>query len=585
MTKDVISITIIKNSLDSIAREMFWATVNSSKSPLINDTYDFATGLTDGKGNLISMGQGTPVFLGMMSIIATAVMEDIKKYDLGLNPGDIFVINDPYRISTHLNDVALAMPIFYQDKIIAISTVRGHTQDIGGMNPGGVGPNTTSIYQEGLIVPTCHFYKDGKLNKEVVNMMMSNSRVPDLLYGDLESFSSSLRFAYARVNELCDKYGANSVCEAMDDKINKGRISAKNALKKLKKGEFFAEERIKKFPGMKEDIKIKTKVKITDDKFIVDFTGNPPQMNVPINTTFAGIYTSAVIIFSAIVDPHESINQGHLESIDVICPEGNVFNALFPAPTSCYWETLFYAADLIWKALVLDFPDRLTAGHFLSVVTETISGIDPRDGKYKILNEPNPGGWGAGIDKDGESCLVSIADGEMLNHPVEVLEINYPIRVECMRLNLEGGIGHGTFRGGFGMIKDYRIFADGAILMCSINKTKYPPWGVNGGGDGSINHIVIIRDDKAIWDGGRLSNFMLKKDDIVRIISGGGAGWGDPLERDPYLVLEDYKNGLISLNTAKENYGVIIPNKDSVDMESTKILRERMRKKGKECVI
>ena len=127
MTKDVISITIIKNSLDSIAKEMFWATVNSSKSPLINDTYDFATGLTDGKGNLISMGQGTPVFLGMMSIIATAVMEDIKKYDLGLNPGDIFVINDPYKISTHLNDVALAMPIFYQDKIIAISAVRQET--------------------------------------------------------------------------------------------------------------------------------------------------------------------------------------------------------------------------------------------------------------------------------------------------------------------------------------------------------------------------------------------------------------------------------------------------------------------------
>ncbi len=587
MTRDAISIRIIKNSLDNIAKEMFWATVKTAKSSIINDTYDFGTALTNGKGDLISMGQGTPVFLGVMSIVAKAVTEDIEKHDLGLSPGDIFIINDPYRISTHLNDLALAMPIFYQDEIIAIGTVRGHTLDVGGMNPGSVGPNTTEIFQEGLIIPTSHFYKDGKLNKEVVRMIMHNSRVPDLLFGDLEAFASALRYAYGRVNELCDKYGTDSVREAMEDKINDGRITAKNRLKELKKGEFFAEEWIKKYEGMNEDIRITAKVKITDDKFIVDFTDNPPQMKAPINTTFAGIYTSVVTAFTAITDPHAALNQGYLEAIDIICPEGNLFNALFPAPTSCYWETLFFAVDLIWKALVLHFPDRLTAGHFLSVVSETISMIDPRDRKYKILCEPNPGGWGAGIDKDGESCLVAVGDGETCCHPVEVIEMDYPIRVECMRFNSEDGIGHGNFRGGFGMRKDYRILTDEANLMSSINRIKYPPWGVNGGEDGSCNHIVVIRDGKDIWDGGRVSNFILKKGDIVSIRSGGGAGWGDSLERYPYLVFEDYKNGLVSLDTAKESYGVIIiPEKDSVDMESTKILREEMRKeKGKKCII
>jgi N-methylhydantoinase B len=451
------------------------------------------------------------------------------------------------------------------------------------MNPGSWGPNATEIYQEGLIIPTSHFYKQGKLNKEVVRMILHNSRIPDFIYGDLEALASALRYAYGRINDLCDKYGVELVRKAMEDRINDGRIMAKNRLKELIKGEFFAEGRIEKYEGMKEDLRITAKVKITDDKFIVDFTDNPPQVKAPINTTFAGIYTAVATAFTAVTDPHVPVNQGYLESIEVICPEGTIFNALPPAPVSCYWETMFYAVDLIWKALVPHIPEKLTAGHFLSVVSETLSMIDPRDRKYKILCEPNPGGWGAGIDKDGESCLVAAADGETYCNPVEVLERDYPIRVECMKFNLEDGVGHGTYRGGFGMRKDYRILADEANLVCSINRIKYPPWGVDGGDSGSCNHIVVIRDGKDIWDGGRVSNFILKKNDIVSIRSGGGGGWGDPLERDPQLVLEDYKDGLIRLETANKSYGIIINlEKLIVDLEVTKKLREEMRRKRSE---
>lgn len=557
MTKDVVSIRIIKNALDNIAKEMFWATVKTAKSSIIYETYDFAPALTNDKGDLISIGTGVPNFLGIMPLIAKSVMEDIKKYDLGLSPGDIFIINDPYRISTHLNDIALAMPTFYKDKLITIGTIRGHINDVGGMNPGSWGPNATEIYQEGLIIPTSHFYKEGKLNEEVIRIILHNTRIPDFVYGDLEALAAALRYAYRRVNELCDKYGVELVREAMEDRINDGRIMAKNRLKELPKGEFFAEGRIKKYEGMEEDLRITVKVKITNDKFIADFTDNPPQVKAPINTTFPGLYSSAAIAFTAVTDPHTPLNQGYIEPVEAICPEGTLFNALSPAPVSCYWETMFYAVDLIWKALAPHLPERLTAGHFLSVVSETLSMVDPRDRKYKILCEPNPGGWGAGIDKDGESCLVSAADGETYCHPVEVLEREYPIRVECMRFNLEDGVGHGKFRGGFGMRKDYRILADEANLVCSVNRIKYPPWGVDGGEYGSCNHIVVIRDGKKIWDGGRAFNFLVRKGDIVSIRSGGGAGWGNPLDRNPQLVLEDYKNGLISLETARETYGVV----------------------------
>ncbi|MGI6485867.1 MAG: hydantoinase B/oxoprolinase family protein [Tepidanaerobacteraceae bacterium] len=163
MIKDVVSIRIIKNSLDNIAKEMFWTAIRTAKSSIIYETYDFAPAITNSKGDLVSIGTGIPVFLGVMPIIAKAVMEDIEEHDLGLDPGDIFIINDPYRISTHLNDVALAMPIFYKDELIAIGTIRAHVNDVGGMNPGSWGPNATEIYQEGLIIPTSHFYERPKI--------------------------------------------------------------------------------------------------------------------------------------------------------------------------------------------------------------------------------------------------------------------------------------------------------------------------------------------------------------------------------------------------------------------------------------
>ncbi|MCR4428523.1 MAG: hydantoinase B/oxoprolinase family protein [Caldiserica bacterium] len=583
MVKDVVTLRIIKNALDNIAKEMFWTTIRTAKSSIIYETYDFAPALNNKKGDLISIGTGIPVFLGIMPLIAKSVLEDIEKHDLGLSPGDIFVLNDPYRISTHLNDVALAMPIFFQDQIVAIGTIRGHVNDVGGMNPGSWGPNATEIFQEGLIIPTSHFYKDGKLNKEVVRLILHNTRIPDFVYGDLEALAAALRYAYKRINDLCLKYGVEMVLAAMDERIADGKILARNRLKELIKGEFFAEEWIEKYEGMDEDLRISAKVKIDDEKFRVDFTDNPPQVKAPINTTFAGLYTAVATVFAAITDPHVPLNQGYLDPVEVICPEGKLFNAQPPAPVSCYWETMFYAVDLVWKAMAPHLPERLSAGHFLSVVSETLSMIDPRDNAYKILVEPNPGGWGGGVDKDGESCLVAAADGETYCHPAEVIEKIYPIRVECMKLNLDDGVGSGKYRGGFGMRKDYRLLVKDANLVCSINRIKYPPWGIDGGKEGSPNHIVILRDEKPIWDGGRASNFLLKEFDIVSIRSGGGGGWGFSFERPPELVLEDWKNGLISVETARIEYGVIIDEKGlKVDYEGTKKIREAINKDKKE---
>jgi len=578
LSVDPVSMRIVKNSLDYISEEMFWTAIRTAKSSILYETFDFAPALTDEKGDLISIGLGVPAFLGTMPYVAKNMMKDIEEFGLDLAPRDIFVSNDPYKVGTHMNDIALSMPIFYEDEIISIATIKAHVNDVGGMNPGSWGPNAEEIYQEGIRIPTSHFYRQGELNKEVVNIIKNNSRVPDYVYGDLEALSAALRYAYNRINDLCDKYGVETVVEAMEDRKEDGKVIAKENLKKLPKGEFQSEQKILKYEGMDEDITLKAKVNITDDKFKVDLTDNPDQVNAPINTAYSGTFASVATIFTACTDPHVNLNQGYLEPIEIDVPEGSILNATPPAPVSCYWETMIYVFDLIWKSLASELPDKLTAGHFVSVVAENIGMVDPRDNKYKILVEPNPGGWGAGIDKDGESCLVSAGDGETYIHPVEVLEREYPIRVECMKLNQEDGVGHGRYRGGFGMRKDYRILAEKGSFTTSINRIKYPPWGIEGGEYGSCNHMTLIRDGEEIWDGGRKLNFPLQKGDIVSIRSGGGGGWGDPLERDPELVLKDYKNGLVDVKTAREKYGVILDeDKLQIDIGSTEQLRKEMK--------
>jgi len=212
----------------------------------------------------------------------------------------------------------------------------------------------------------------------------------------------------------------------------------------------------------------------------------------------------------------------------------------------------------LWKALAPHIPDKLSAGHFLSVCAEIIAGIDPRTNEYFVLVEPNPGGWGGATDKDGESSLVSFADGETFANPVEVLEIRYPVVVERCRLNVEDGTGHGKFRGGFGIVKDYRILSEEASFTTAINRANVPPWGVVGGKDGTVNYIVIIRDGKELMRLSRITNFQLKKGDIVSIRSGGGGGWGDPSERDRELVKKDVLNRYITVEDAKKIYGLTL---------------------------
>jgi len=575
MSVDPFTLEIIKNGLVVANEEMFWAFARTAKSPVIYEVYDFAVGMTDAEGNLVAQAPGVPAFSGVLDFAAREVLE---KWGDEIYPGDVFVSNVPYNSGTHLNDVTLIMPMFYKNELIGLVLNKGHWSEVGGMAFGSWNPNATEIYQEGLQLPCVKLYEEGKPNKSVVDIILENSRLPDYTYGDMEAQAASMRVAAKRVKNLIEKYGLENVKLAMKKILEDGEKYARFRLKELPKGEFEAEDYIDAaIAGTDEPLYVRAKITITDEKFIVDFTGSAEQVMSPINSPFPATVSGVREVYMAIMDPHAYPTGGFFKPLEIIAPEGTVFHPIKPAPTSTDWEGIAFATDLVWRALAPHVPDKLTAGHFLSIIATIVGGINDKTGEPFAIVEPQPGGWGAGYDMDGTSCLVACGDGETYIASTEVYERNFPILVERYMVNTEDGIGHGKFRGGFGVIRDYRILNSQALVTIQVGRHDFPPWSVDGGLLGPGNKVIIYKDGNA-QEVRRISAEVFKRGDLVSIRTSGGGGWGDPLERDPKLVLEDYRDELITLDVAEKIYGVVIdPEKMEINWEATEELRKNLR--------
>lgn len=570
---DKFTLENIADGLVAAAEEMFLSWGRTSQSTIIYEVLDYAAGLTDARGNLIGQANGVTAFLGTITYSVKSVIDKFG-YD-GLKPGDIVLTNDPYNGSgTHLCDVSAVMPIFYKDEIIAFAANKGHWNEIGGKSLGSWSTNATEIYQEGLQFPIIKVYEQGRLNEAVRDMIKANVRTPEMTLGDLYAQTASLRVAEKRILELVERYGKDSVLESIQMMMVNGEKLAKLELGRLPHGVFEAEDFIDTESNGIEDVYVRVKVTIDDENFIIDLTGSGPQVAAPINCSIYGAYSAARVIYRAIVCPHAEANEGFYKPLKLIVPEGTIFSAVRPAPVSCNWEATARITDLVAKALAPHIPDRMTAGHFLSIIGTIVGGIDDRTKEPFVLCEPQAGGWGAGRDKDGESGLVAIGDGETYIMPVEVAETRYPIIVEQYSLNLASG--DGKFRGGFGLIRDYRILNSSAELTTIASRYRYCPWGINGGTDGSCNKVQVFSDGK-MAEKATFSNYIMKRNDLVRFISGGGGGYGDPYERDAQRVLEDVLNEYITLEKARDVYGVVIEDRDgelAINIDETNKLRQ-----------
>jgi N-methylhydantoinase B len=546
---DPITTEIIQSSLQAAADEMFAAMRRTAMSAIIYEVLDMGTAICTKDGELASSGAGIPAFVGMLDKAVKRIIE--KNREPGsIEPGDIFSTNDPFNGGvTHLNDVVVLMPIFADQEIVAWSANIAHWNDIGGMIPGSMSTDATEIFQEGLQLPGIKLFSRGKPIEPVFEILKANSRMPDFLIGDLWAGIASIRAGEKRVLEMVRKYGKEAFLHALDEYMDYGERVTLAALKKLPHGVFsLAEEQ-------DNGETYKATIEIRDDKFIVDLRENPDQEKGPFNISRDGALVSAQLMLKSITSSDSVCNGGTFRPLQVLTRPGSVFDPVRPAAMGIYYENDVRLYDLIWRALAQAMPDRLPAGNFASICGTLFGGVHPDTGRQYSIIEPELGGWGGSSTEDGNPAVFSGFHGETYNCPAEINEARNGLIVERMSFHNEDG-GEGKHRGGKGVCIEYRIRSDDAWFTAAYTRSKFPPWPLKGGRPGSPNYVEILRKDGSRERYSVAPGLTLQAGEVIRIMTGTGAGWGDPMERDPELVRDDLKNGYITEEQANKYYGL-----------------------------
>jgi N-methylhydantoinase B len=456
--------------------------------------------------------------------------------------------------------VALIRPVFWQGQLIAFAAAKGHWTEVGGKDPGSWTADSADIYAEGLQLPFVHAYREGVPLADLRAILAANSRLPDMTLGDLSAQAACLEVAERRLHELCARYGAPTVTRAMAAVLDRSEALARRSLAQIPHGVFTASDFTDSDGLGNGPFPVQVRVEISAGGVVCDFTGSSPQVPGPINCTWSGLVSGVRTVFKAITDPAEPATDGWFRPLTIVCPPGSVFNATRPAPVAAYFEATEMASDLVWHAVAAAFPERLTAGSFVSVCATSLALTHPDTGEPALLVEPQPGGWGASAVTDGEHALVSVGDGETYVIPVEVAEQRYGITVERFGLDIVEGAGAGRRRGGRGLVREYRVRSDEALLTVAWGRHQFPPWGAAGGRAGSPNYVEVVRAGSQHAEPfGKISRMPLRRGDLVRLVTGTGGGYGDPREREPARVIEDLRDEIITPGEAQGYYGVTPP--------------------------
>ncbi len=546
---DQITLEIIQSSLQAAADEMFAALRHTAMSAIIYEVLDMGTGITDKNGELAGSGAGIPAFVGVLDKTVHKVLQKFDKPG-DIEAGDIFMTNDPYQGGvTHLNDVILVMPVFAGEEIVAWTANIAHWNDVGGMVPGSMSTDAKEIFQEGMILAGIKLFSRGQPIRSVIDILTSNCRMPDFLTGDLWAGVASVRVGERRVLEIVNKYGKEVFLHAVEAYLDYGERVSLSAIKALPKGRYTLKE--EQDTGAPWNVI----VDICENEFIVDLRDNPDQDKGPFNMSRDEAIVSCQIAFKGVTSAERVANGGTFRPLKVLTRKGSIFDPAFPAAMGIYYEMTIRLEDLITRCLAQQMPERLPAGGFASVCGTLFGGIHADTGRTYAVIEPELGGWGGSSIADGNPGQFSALHGETYNCPAEVAEARYGVTVDYLSFHDEEG-GAGLHRGGKGVRIDYRMRSDNAWLTVAYTRSRVLPWPLEGGREGSPNHVVIVRKDGSTEDYSVVSGLTVNRDETIRIITGTGAGWGDPLQRDLKLVRDDLKNEYISLEQANRDYGL-----------------------------
>jgi N-methylhydantoinase B len=556
---DPATFEIVKNSLYKIAEEMRVVLAKTAFSPLLKSAGDYSCGVFDAQGEMVAQGPDLPIHLGSMPDAVRAV---VAAFSADVHDGDVFIHNDPYFGGSHLPDVNVVRPAFYQGQLIGYTCLRAHWPDIGSATPGSYGA-VTDIFGEGLRLPPLRLISRGTLNIDLENLILANVRTPDERRGDLGAQLAATLRATERLQALARRYGAKELIATMAAVMDYSEQLMCATLLDLPDGEgsfedFCDGDGIADDPsGGDAPFWIRMSVKKRGDRLIVDFAGTDPQvkgpMNAPLSVTASGVYCG----LKTAIDPNNLIppNSGCWRAITITAPKGSVVNAGFPAPVVyANHEMSHRLADMVMGALVHFMPGQVMACSQGTSAILTLGGIDPRTGASYVSYETVKGGFGARPNKDGINVIASGISNTM-NTPVEILEMAFPVRVERYEVNPDSG-GAGRYRGGCGARRVWRLLAGEATGALCMERMTSPPFGLLGGKPGAAAVVTLTTSDGATRHLPSKGAFSWAAGAVVDMVTPGAGGFGPPSGRDPVQIGRDLLDGYVSPAAALRDYGI-----------------------------
>lgn len=578
---DPITMQVISGALDTIAEEMGHVLYRMSFSSIIRESQDLGAGLFDKNYQTICESESTPMHIGSIPAYLRGVEETLQ--DGEWYEGDVVVHNHPYHGSSHTPDLAIIIPIFYKGRLVGFSANTAHHIDIGAATPGLI-IDVGDVYAEGMLFAGLKLYEKGVKNKGLEKMITANSRASVQLMRDIEAQVASAQLGVKRFQQLLEKYGEKLTFSAINHLMDYSERMLRNKIAEIPDGEYRAEGFLDD-DGRNRDVQLPVvvTVKVKGDSVTVDLTGSadqtPTAYNVPFEgsckvAAFAG-FRKLLLDASELEIPIPS-NEGSFRPINVVAPEGTIFNPIFPAAAEARFTQCNMMIDLIIKALAPVLPDRTIAGSSAAISFASYAGVKD-DGDYWVFLEVNEGAYGGRPNSDGPDSIDNLM-ANTRNNPIEDLGMHLPMICDRYELRDDVMPGAGKHRGGIGVVKSQRVLTPGFITHESERHT-HVPWGAFGGTDGAVGKCEIYnydsREDVKNMPS-KFSGYATKFNDVMAFYAPCGGGYGNPLERSPEKVREDVLDEFCSVEHAYEAYGVVFDESLEVDKLATAARRSEM---------
>ncbi len=549
---DAITTEIIRNAFISAAEEMNLNLARSAYTPIIYEMKDCSVALFNERIELLGQAPGLPLFVGALDAAISATVEHFGQENL--KDGDVYLLNDSYLTGSHLNDVTIMSPVFWEGELVGYAVTVAHWIDIGSMDP-GLTLRATEIYQEGYRLGPTLLIESGRERREVIDFLTLNSRLPVPIYGDMQAMIAACRTGERRYKAILDKFGLQTIREATASIFAQCEQLDREAVAAIPDGTYTAEGCLDNDGHTDEPLPVRVTVTVAGSEMSVDLTGSSPQRRACVNAGRPYTVSALRLAFKFLFNPDVPVTGGSFRPLHMTIPPRSILAAEEPAPTQRAATPLGLVIDMFIRALADAAPERVAANQCADPMNVYLTGTDPRNGRRFIGGEALGIGWGGHAEGDGESALINYGGGDLKNFPVETLEHRFPLKIRRFELEPDSG-GPGRHRGGLAVLREIEMRSEESDVSLWFERSLTPGLGLFGGQTGSTPRVVMNAgqtDEQTLL---KVNHQAMSHGTTIEAHTGGGGGYGPPEERDRALVVEDVANGYVTPDAAVRDYGM-----------------------------